>query len=168
MSSASKVGEIFSAAGTAFTKLGELTMQLHTTSAAEGSTKWTEEDIAMMHSCLTKFANEIDEISNRVRLRTMAHMNASIKKREYEDAGLTPPPLNSNLITSSSSAPHTGSFKGNRRAGKRSMGLPSSHLLPASPSIAPTHSQDVTLNMLNASDGDADLKMDFDSPSGSS
>ncbi|ODN03155.1 Chromatin complexes subunit BAP18 [Orchesella cincta] len=168
MSSASKVGEIFSAAGTAFSKLGELTMQLHTSSSVDGSTKWTEEDIAMMHSCLTKFANEIDEISNRVRLRTMSHMNATIKKREYEDAGLTPSTLNSNLLSTSGSTSHSGSFKGNRRTGKRSMGLPSSHLLPGSPSIATTHSQDVTLNMLNASDGDADLKMDFDSQSGSS
>lgn len=47
MSSSNKVGEIFSAAGDAFARLGELTMQLQGSQQNTGGSaaKWTDEEV---------------------------------------------------------------------------------------------------------------------------
>ena len=47
MSSSNKVGEIFTSAGEAFNKLGELTMQLQGNQGSSGASaaKWTDEEV---------------------------------------------------------------------------------------------------------------------------
>lgn len=100
-------------------------------------------------------------------------MNAQIRKKEFEEAGLNPLPINPALLSSPNLPSHSGAIK--RRTTKKLLGAASSshhhlhhrhtpNLQPIGASITPPHTQDVTLNMLNASDGDVDLKMDFDSP----
>ncbi|XP_022336758.2 BPTF-associated chromatin complex component 1-like isoform X3 [Crassostrea virginica] len=75
MSSASKVGEIFTAAGAAFTKLGDLTLQLHPTSEQSPSSgKWTP--------------HEVDMLKNAVK---RSQIKTQMKRKAYEDAGLPQP-----------------------------------------------------------------------------
>ncbi|CAG2115566.1 unnamed protein product [Medioppia subpectinata] len=68
-SSATRVGEIFNAAGIAFTKLGELSMTLHesedTSGAATG--RWDSEDIQMLQSAVKRFGEELNQISNQIK-----------------------------------------------------------------------------------------------------
>ncbi|GFS04936.1 chromatin complexes subunit BAP18-like protein [Elysia marginata] len=74
MSSSAKVGEIFTAAGSAFTKLGELTMQLHPTSdqSAGGiGGKWTDQEVEMLRSSVKRFGEDLNKISEVIKSRTM-------------------------------------------------------------------------------------------------
>ena len=56
MSNSARVGEIFQTTGAAFNKLGELTMQLKGAGSGAGGAKWTEQEIAMLHTAVHKFA----------------------------------------------------------------------------------------------------------------
>ena len=82
-------------AGHAFQRLGDLTLQLHGTDDGEERystciystfqllililtyihsymfSKWTEGDVEQLREALTKFAHELDTISERVQTRTM-------------------------------------------------------------------------------------------------
>uniref|UniRef100_A0A182QXA7 Chromatin complexes subunit BAP18 n=1 Tax=Anopheles farauti TaxID=69004 RepID=A0A182QXA7_9DIPT len=69
MNSATKVGEIFTAAGAAFNSLGELTMQLHPSSDSP-----TGEDLS--------------KISQRIKGRTVSQIRQTLKKKAFDDAGL--------------------------------------------------------------------------------
>uniref|UniRef100_A0A1Y1M2J2 Chromatin complexes subunit BAP18 n=1 Tax=Photinus pyralis TaxID=7054 RepID=A0A1Y1M2J2_PHOPY len=111
MSSASKVGEIFTAAGAAFNKLGDLTMQLHPNAESPAGSQ----------------------------IRT------ALKKKAFEDAGL--PVRQISAVQSQPSQPSTS-------------------MQPQQTLVK----QEVTLNMLNASESEVDVeglheevKLDFDS-----
>ena len=78
---ASKVAEVFLTAGHAFQKLGDLTLQLHTTVEPEewygilksqhsNFSKWSEKDVDQLRDSLTRFAHELDMISQSVQGRT--------------------------------------------------------------------------------------------------
>lgn len=66
---AAKVAEVFLTAGHAFQKLGDLTLQLHTTTDADES-KWSEKEVDNLKNALTRFAHELDQISTCVANRT--------------------------------------------------------------------------------------------------
>ncbi|KAF7269072.1 hypothetical protein GWI33_017829 [Rhynchophorus ferrugineus] len=83
MSSASKVGEIFTAAGQAFNRLGDLTMQLHPNSECP-SGKWTDEEIEMLRQVVKQFSEGLNQISEHIKRRTVT----ALKKKAFEDAGL--------------------------------------------------------------------------------
>ncbi|KAF5271364.1 hypothetical protein FQA39_LY08162 [Lamprigera yunnana] len=111
MSSASKVGEIFTAAGAAFNKLGDLTMQLHSSAESPAGSQ----------------------------IRT------ALKKKVLEDGGL--PIRQISAVQSQPSQPSTS--------------------IQTPPSLV---KQEVTLNMLNASESEVDVeglheevKLEFDS-----
>lgn len=92
MSSASKVGEIFTAAGSAFSKLGELTLQLHPTSEPSPSSgKWTDSEIEMLRVSVKRFGEDLNKISDILKNRTIAQIKAQLKKKAYEDANLPQP-----------------------------------------------------------------------------
>jgi hypothetical protein len=92
MSSAAKVGEIFTAAGQAFNKLGELTMQLHaTTEPAPGTGKWTETEVEMLHSAVNRFGEDLNKISGVIKAKTSNQIKTQLKRKAYESAGLPPP-----------------------------------------------------------------------------
>ncbi|XP_055713562.1 chromatin complexes subunit BAP18 isoform X2 [Phlebotomus papatasi] len=86
MNSATKVGEIFTAAGSAFNRLGELTMQLPTADAPAG--KWTDEEIEMLRSAITHFSEDLNKISLRIKNRTVSQIRQTLKKKAFEEAGI--------------------------------------------------------------------------------
>ncbi|KAJ8342252.1 hypothetical protein SKAU_G00321800, partial [Synaphobranchus kaupii] len=70
-SASTKVGEIFSAAGTAFTKLGELTMQLHPVAdSSPAGAKWTDTEIELLRSAVRRFGDDLNTISSVIKQRT--------------------------------------------------------------------------------------------------
>ncbi|XP_011415976.1 chromatin complexes subunit BAP18-like isoform X1 [Crassostrea angulata] len=92
MSSASKVGEIFTAAGAAFTKLGDLTLQLHPTSEQSPSSgKWTPHEVDMLKNAVKRFGDDLDNISEIIKTRTISQIKTQMKRKAYEDAGLPQP-----------------------------------------------------------------------------
>ncbi|KAJ8965778.1 hypothetical protein NQ317_008137 [Molorchus minor] len=87
MSSASKVGEIFTAAGQAFNRLGDLTMQLHPNSESPTG-KWTDEEIEMLRQVVKQFSEGLNQISEHIKRRTVSQIRTALKKKAFEDAGL--------------------------------------------------------------------------------
>ncbi|EDW29140.1 GL19553 [Drosophila persimilis] len=90
MNSATKVGEIFTAAGQAFSRLGDLTMQLHP-NAESPSGKWTDEEIDMLHSSIMRFSDDLSKISLSIKNRTVSQIRQALKKKAFEDARLPLP-----------------------------------------------------------------------------
>uniref|UniRef100_A0A0K8TSH9 Putative chromatin complex subunit bap18-like isoform 4 n=1 Tax=Tabanus bromius TaxID=304241 RepID=A0A0K8TSH9_TABBR len=88
MNSATKVGEIFTAAGLAFNKLGELTMNLHPTGDSPAGSKWTDEEIEMLHSSILRFSEDLFKISSRIKTRTTSQIKQTLKKKAFEEAGI--------------------------------------------------------------------------------
>ncbi|KAF0022879.1 hypothetical protein F2P81_024860 [Scophthalmus maximus] len=86
-SASAKVGEIFSAAGAAFTKLGELTMQLHPVSdSSPAGAKWTETEIEMLRLAVRRFGDDLNNISSVIKERTVAQIKSTVKRKLYEDS----------------------------------------------------------------------------------
>ncbi|XP_078360642.1 uncharacterized protein LOC144644938 isoform X2 [Oculina patagonica] len=93
-SSAAKVAEIFTAAGEAFSHLGELTMQLHplnnetgvspSTATVSNSGKWGDEEIEMLRSAVKRFGDDLKKISGQVKTKSVAQIKSALKKRIHE------------------------------------------------------------------------------------
>lgn len=136
--SAEMVGEIFREAGTAFSKLSELTLLLTPMGQSQPGGKWTEEEIEMLQACINRFATDINKISQRIKNRTVSQIRTTLKKKAFEDAGI---PIRQ---------------------------IPST--VTSQQAVTPTTEQ-VTLNMLNASENEidvegglgSDVKLEFES-----
>lgn len=142
MNSASKVGEIFTAAGNAFNKLGELTMQLHPTADSPAG-KWTDEEIEMLRHAVLKFGDELSQICEHIKGKTVSQIKSTLKKKVFEDAGLQV----RQQVQTSSAQPIS-------QQSQQAM-----------------MSREVTLNMLNATEHEVDVeglnedvKLEFDGP----
>jgi len=164
-SAANKVGEIFTAAGTAFNRLGELTMQLHPSNESAVGSKWTDEEIEMLQSCIKQFGDDLNQISERIKTRTVSQIRTALKKKAYEDVGI---PLPSAPPTPAAAAPaiptSTPATLTNNQAQIGAVNNLGQKAPRPKPPIS-TNRSEVTLNMLNASDGDTELapRLDFDS-----
>lgn len=163
-SASAKVGEIFSAAGAAFTKLGELTMQLHPVSdSSPAGAKWTETEIEMLRLAVRRFGDDLNNISTVIKERTVAQIKSTVKRKLYEDSrvpissespkktvkktavAMTPPPAPATptMITVPTSQVVVAT------------GMQSSSSL--APPIKKQKAADVTLSALNDSDVNSDL-----------
>ncbi|XP_048372307.1 chromatin complexes subunit BAP18 isoform X1 [Sphaerodactylus townsendi] len=146
-SASTKVGEIFSAAGAAFTKLGELTMQLHPVAdSSPAGAKWTDAEISLLRASVQRFGDDLNRISALIKDRTVAQLKGAAKRKAYEDSGLALPPGESPK-------------KAPRKAQPPPPAPPAVTLpepAPAAPPKKPKAS-DVTLSALNDADAHSDL-----------
>ncbi|XP_044129396.1 chromatin complexes subunit BAP18 isoform X1 [Bufo gargarizans] len=152
-SASTKVGEIFSAAGAAFTKLGELTMQLHpVTDSSPAGARWTDTEIQMLHAAVRRFGEDLNQISSVIKERTVAQLKFAVKRKIYDDNGV---PLSSDS---------------SKKVVKKVISVPSVMSVQAPPAVGGTSlpegsqsamrkrkSSDVTLSALNDSDANSDL-----------
>ncbi|EDO49864.1 predicted protein [Nematostella vectensis] len=89
-SSATKVAEIFTAAGEAFTHLGELTMQLHplnsegNSPSAATSGKWGDQEIEMLRHAVSKFGDDLKKISAHIKTKSVGQIKTALKKKIHE------------------------------------------------------------------------------------
>ncbi|XP_037543680.1 chromatin complexes subunit BAP18 isoform X1 [Nematolebias whitei] len=161
-SASAKVGEIFSAAGAAFTKLGELTMQLHPVSdSSPAGAKWTETEIEMLRLAVRRFGDDLNNISSVIKERTVAQIKSTVKRKLYEDSRVpisseSPKKVVKKTAGSMTPAPPAPAM----------ISVPASQVVVAtgmqnSPSLAPPikkqKTADVTLSALNDSDVNSDL-----------
>ncbi|XP_076435399.1 BPTF-associated chromatin complex component 1-like isoform X1 [Babylonia areolata] len=160
MSSASKVGEIFTAAGQAFSKLGELTMQLHPTAEHSSSGgKWTDQEVELLRTSVKKFGEDLNKLSEIIKSRTVSQIRNQLKRKAYEDAGLQPTTGKVQLkaVPSGSEPPS----KKQKTSGNKES------------AVKKQRTSEVTLSALNAPEGDVDIeglsessankRLDFDS-----
>lgn len=165
-SASAKVGEIFSAAGAAFTKLGELTMQLHPVSdSSPAGAKWTETEIEMLRLAVRRFGDDLNNISTVIKERTVAQIKSTVKRKLYEDSRVpiaSESPKKTVKKTGVAMAPAPAP----PAAAPAMIAVPTSQVVVAtgmqsSPSLAPPikkqKTADVTLSALNDSDVNSDL-----------
>lgn len=161
-SASAKVGEIFSAAGAAFTKLGELTMQLHPVSdSSPAGAKWTETEIEMLRLAVRRFGDDLNNISTVIKERTVAQIKSTVKRKLYEDSRV---PISSE--SPKKTVKKTAVAMTPAPAPPAMIAVPTSQVVVAtgmqsSPSLAPAikkqKTADVTLSALNDSDVNSDL-----------
>ncbi|XP_046390313.1 chromatin complexes subunit BAP18 isoform X1 [Ischnura elegans] len=163
MNSATKVGEIFTAAGAAFNKLGELTMQLHP-SADSPAGKWTDEEIEMFLMAIKTFGEDMNKISERIKDRTVTQIRTTLKKKAFEDAGL---PVKNITQPTSSGGVMGGSGSSGGGAGRDGGGSVAAQLAAQAQQASAAQAQqgmmgksaaEVTLNMLNAPESEVDVE----------
>jgi len=130
MTSASKVGEIFSSAGQAFEKLGELTMQLQAAQQNTGgpSAKWTKEEVEMMHEAVRTFSEQLNTLSSTIKQRTVQQIRGALQKKAFDEAGISVQSINNSNQSTKIMQNQTGS------------------------------NSEVTLNALNAGENEVDVE----------
>ncbi|XP_012141802.1 BPTF-associated chromatin complex component 1 isoform X1 [Megachile rotundata] len=137
-----KVGEIFTAAGAAFNKLGELTMQLHPTTDSPAG-KWTDEEIEMLRHSVKTFSEDLNKISEHIKGRTVSQIRTTLKKKAFEEAGM---PIRQQMLSQQSTQQSTvvqqQQVSKQQAANQGLMGK----------------SAEVTLNMLNAPESEVDVE----------
>ncbi|MCJ8742537.1 hypothetical protein PDJAM_G00083260 [Pangasius djambal] len=156
-SSSAKVGEIFSAAGAAFSKLGELTMQLHPVAdSSPAGAKWTETEIEMLRSAVSRFGDDLNNISSVIKERTVAQIKTTVKRKLYEDSRVplsSEPPQKTVKKTTVAMAASPVSMAPTSQV--VTAGLQRAASLPHT--IKKPKTSDVTLSALNDSDVNSDL-----------
>ncbi|XP_054711704.1 chromatin complexes subunit BAP18-like [Uloborus diversus] len=152
-SNSSKVGEIFTAAGAAFTKLGELTMTLHSVGEPSPSSgKWTLQEMDMLKTAVKSFGSDLERINDTIKSKATIQVKAPLKRKSFDEPtiGLKKP------------IPPTATIKTVSQDKIRALNA----VIQSTPKSA-----DITLNMLNAMEPEVDVeglttagKLDYDSP----
>lgn len=89
MTQAGKVAEIFSVAGEAFTKLGNLAMSLQPASTQDGG-KWEDEEIDMLQKAVAKFGNDVGKISEKIKTKSTAQIKSTLKHKAIQNLNAAP------------------------------------------------------------------------------
>ncbi|XP_073478937.1 BPTF-associated chromatin complex component 1 isoform X2 [Aquarana catesbeiana] len=153
-STSTKVGEIFSAAGAAFTKLGELTMQLHpVTDSSPAGARWTDNEIQMLHAAVRRFGEDLNQISSVIKERTVAQIKYAVKRKIYDDSGV-PLPSDSPRKVAKKAAPVSSSVS---MVSAPQVGGGTTIPEGSQGAMRKRKSSDVTLSALNDSDANSDL-----------
>ncbi|KAM6949411.1 BPTF-associated chromatin complex component 1 [Aplochiton taeniatus] len=161
-SASTKVGEIFSAAGAAFTKLGELTMQLHPVAdSSPAGAKWTDSEIEQLRSAVVRFGDDLNALSSVVKGRAVGPIKTPVKRKLYDESGMpvaaADGPKKNAKKTAVAMATH-GAPAG--------IAAPTAQVLvttghqghsPVQPAMKKQKTADVTLSALNDSDVNSDL-----------
>ncbi|CAK9806533.1 Chromatin complexes subunit BAP18 [Anthophora quadrimaculata] len=134
-----KVGEIFTAAGAAFNKLGELTMQLHPTTDSPAG-KWTDEEIEMLRHSVKTFSEDLNKISEHIKGRTVSQIRTTLKKKAFEEAGV---PIRQQILS--------------QQSAQQSAVVQQQQVKQQTGNLM-GKSAEVTLNMLNASESEVDVE----------
>ncbi|XP_064796237.1 chromatin complexes subunit BAP18 isoform X2 [Oncorhynchus masou masou] len=161
-SASTKVGEIFSAAGAAFTKLGELTMQLHPVAdSSPAGAKWTDTEIGQLRSAVVRFGDDLNSLSAVIKERTVVQIKSTVKRKLYDETGM-PISTDSPKKTAKKTAVTTANT-----ATPTVIAVPTSQVVMkagvqgnvtlAIPTMKKQKSADVTLSALNDSDVNSDL-----------
>ncbi|XP_012262454.1 chromatin complexes subunit BAP18 isoform X2 [Athalia rosae] len=150
LESGQKVGEIFTAAGAAFNKLGELTMQLHPTTDSPAG-KWTDEEIEMLRHSVKKFSEDLNKISEHIKGRTVSQIRTTLKKKAFEEAGV--PIRQQQVISQQQTVQQSGG------GGAQQQQVQSQKQQQATGNQGMMgKSAEVTLNMLNAPESEVDVE----------
>uniref|UniRef100_UPI00398F0CA1 chromatin complexes subunit BAP18-like isoform X2 n=1 Tax=Pristiophorus japonicus TaxID=55135 RepID=UPI00398F0CA1 len=159
-SASTKVGEIFSAAGAAFTKLGELTMQLHPVAdSSPAGAKWTDTEIEMLRSAVKRFGEDLNKISTVIKDRTVAQIKTTVKRKVYEDSSVplpseSPKKTQKKTTSTSTSTGGPGVPTAITPTAATTVGVTAP---PDSSGVKKQKISDVTLSALNDSDVNSDL-----------
>ncbi|EFX70444.1 hypothetical protein DAPPUDRAFT_231621 [Daphnia pulex] len=148
MNSANKVADIFGAAGLAFSTLGKLTMQLHSSENANAGSKWSEDEIEMLRSSIKRFGEDLEKISEHIKDKTVTQIHGSLKKKTFEAAGIplskviSQPVIQPSPLQNINSSPQQAVV-----------------VVQQQPQMINNKSTaEVTLNMLNASENEVDVE----------
>ncbi|XP_014236474.1 chromatin complexes subunit BAP18 isoform X4 [Trichogramma pretiosum] len=143
--SGQKVGKIFTAAGAAFNKLGEMTMELHQTSDSP-SGKWTDEEIEMLRRSVETFSEDLNKISDHIKRRTVSQIRTTLKKKAFEEAGI--PVRQQQVVNQHAQTPQQQTNVQQIQTPKQASNNQS----------VMVKSTEVTLNMLNAPANEVDVE----------
>ncbi|XP_057367077.1 chromatin complexes subunit BAP18-like [Daphnia carinata] len=147
MNSANKVADIFGAAGLAFSTLGKLTMQLHSSENANAGSKWSEDEIEMLRNSIKRFGEDLEKLSEHIKDKTVTQIHGSLKKKCFETAGVSLPRVLNQTTT------QTNSHQNIASSPQQTVVVVQQ---PQMMNNKPT--AEVTLNMLNASENEVDVE----------
>ncbi|XP_058179010.1 chromatin complexes subunit BAP18 [Anopheles ziemanni] len=63
-------------------------MQLHPSSDSTTGSKWTDEEIDMLRTAVTRFSEDLNKISQHIKGRTVSQIRHALKKKAFDDASL--------------------------------------------------------------------------------
>jgi len=146
------VAEIFTEVGIAFNRIGEFAMLMNPELDSPYKDRITDTEVQMIAAAVAKFSEDIENMCQRIKDRTLLQIRSSMKRHAYEEAGL---PLRKQQIISTPKAAVT-----QERIRSTTSVMPQSS----------AKSADITLNMLNATEQEVDVeglsaadKLDYDS-----